>query len=280
MTAAPPPKKRRLGEILIDAGVLTDPQLKTALGEQRKWGGKLGRTLIELGFVDEQTMVLALSRQLHVPAVDLDKATVSPDVLAMLDVDTAMKYGVIPIGGDKRQRFIHVATSEPGNMDMIQELSFKLGLRVQVSVASELAVERATRKFYYGDTSPAAAPMQMSRPGEMSLEDDSASMLELSPSATSANQRGGGTSPNIAVFSGGNDPLDFGLNLEPPPAHRPDQLQEALAQVKALTDQLAAMETKIAGQTRAIRVIVELMLEKRVISRDEYLAKMKSTPVK
>ena len=57
------PPKKRLGEILIDAGVLDENQLRSALSQQRRWGGRLGKTLLELGFVDERTMVLALSRQ-------------------------------------------------------------------------------------------------------------------------------------------------------------------------------------------------------------------------
>src|SRR4051794_8224772 len=113
-TPAPPSgKKRRLGEILLDAGVIDEVQLSAALAEQKKWGGKLGRTLVEMGYVDEDSMALALSRQLGLPVIDLDHAPLSPDVPKLLRLDVAERYGVFPVGADTKHKILHVATPDP-----------------------------------------------------------------------------------------------------------------------------------------------------------------------
>src|SRR5207245_1942777 len=83
--------RRRLGEILMDAGVLDEMQLKAALSEQRKWGGKLGRTLVEMGFVDEDSMTLALSRQLNLPVGNLDGQGPPAEVVQSTRVDSAAR---------------------------------------------------------------------------------------------------------------------------------------------------------------------------------------------
>ena len=163
-TTTNPGKKRRLGEILRDAGVVTELQLEAALQEQRKWGGKLGRTLVEMGFVDEDSMVLALSRQLGLALLNLDQAPLAPDVVQWLRVDLAERYGVFPLGGDRKARAIQVATSDPTNVEALQELAFSTGLRVSLTVASASGIDRAIRRYYYGESttaSPTATPQSM-----------------------------------------------------------------------------------------------------------------------
>ncbi|MBX7101646.1 MAG: general secretion pathway protein GspE, partial [Myxococcaceae bacterium] len=155
-------RRRRLGELLIEAGVLDDERLKAALVEQKKWGGKLGRTLVEMGFVDETAMVQALSKQLGIPSVDLDQLTLPPEVVQLLRVDLAERYGVFPLQGDPRGRTLQVASSDPTNLEALQELGMTLGARVVPTVATGSSIDRAIRRLYYGEAArrpaPAAAP--------------------------------------------------------------------------------------------------------------------------
>jgi MSHA biogenesis protein MshE len=67
----PPPQKVRLGDLLIQQGLLTEEQLKTALDEQKRTGRKLGRVFVESGYVTEEGISQALARQLRIPFVDL-----------------------------------------------------------------------------------------------------------------------------------------------------------------------------------------------------------------
>ena len=74
----PPPQKVRLGDLLIQQGLLTDEQLKIALDEQKRTGRKLGRVFVESGYVTEEGISQALARQLRIPFVDLKNFTPNP----------------------------------------------------------------------------------------------------------------------------------------------------------------------------------------------------------
>lgn len=247
MSAAPTAKKRRLGEILLDAKLIDEIQLKAALSEQRKWGGKLGRTLVEMGFVDEESMVVALSRQLSLPAVDLDRLTTLPDgLLHLFRVDLAERYGVFPLNADEHAKVLQVATSDPSNMDAIQELSFLVGMRIQIAIAGSSAIDRAIRRFYYGESTVA--------------------------------------SDTAAADGYGLDERTFDAQPELPPAApaRPAPVAAAPAippevdkRLGELTQRMAALEKAAANQVKALRVLFELLLEKGVITREEYVAKVR-----
>ena len=68
----------RLGDLLVKAKVISDSQLKAALAEQQKWGGKLGELLVRMNFLTEDMLVKALSKQMNVPAVNLESVAGVP----------------------------------------------------------------------------------------------------------------------------------------------------------------------------------------------------------
>lgn len=164
----PPQRRRRLGELLRGAGLLSEVQLNAALVEQKKWGGKLGRVVVEMGFATEADMALALSRHLGLPAVDLDTIELPADVAQRLRVDLAERYGVFPLGGDAEHRTVHLAMSDPTNAEVLQDLGFRTGKRFQVFVATSSGIDRAIRRHYYGESTTAS---RTATPQEMGLEE-------------------------------------------------------------------------------------------------------------
>jgi type IV pilus assembly protein PilB len=236
-----PGKKRRLGEILVTAGLISDLQLKAALAEQRKWGGKLGRTLVEMGFVDEPSMVVALSHQLRLPMIDLDKVELPAQVVQFLRVDIAERYGVFPVGGDPVHRTLQLATSDPTNAEAFKELAFYTGMRVQPQVATSTGIDRAIRRYYYGESTPG---QRAAKPQDMGLSERTFDADQLSAKPTEVN----------------------GTAKMPPPT------SNELAQ---LIEQVGALERLVAGQVRALRGMLELMVDKGILSRDEYLNKVR-----
>lgn len=231
-----PVRKRRLGEILMDAGLVTELQLNAALSEQRKWGGKLGRTLVEMGFVDENSMTVALSRQLQLPSIDLDQAKIPEETVQFLRVDIAERYGVFPIAGDRKLKTVTIATSDPTNMEQVQELSFYTGFRVQLAVAGATSIDRAIRRYYYGES---VVSSQVTTPRELGVSE--------------------------AEF----DPADLGRSAAQTAS------PELPRQVAELTLRVADLERVISGQVKALRAVVELMLEKGVVTREEYLSRVR-----
>ena len=116
--------RRRLGDLLIEAGLLSEQQLKIALNEQRKWGGRLGRTVVEMGFVTETAIGQVLAKQLSLPSFDLDTQTVNPQAATWMRLDLCERYGVFPLGINHRDRTISVATSDPTNLEHLSAIEF------------------------------------------------------------------------------------------------------------------------------------------------------------
>ncbi|MBE4749528.1 general secretion pathway protein GspE [Corallococcus sp. ZKHCc1 1396] len=228
----------------MDAGLLTETQLRTALAEQRKWGGRLGLTLVQMGYVDENSMVHALSRQLAIPTVDLDRHVPSPPALQALRVDIAERYTVFPISADPANKTLTVATADPTNVESLQELGFHAGQRLQVVVATASSIERAIRHHYHGEiTSTAATPLSFG------MEE---STFELAPP-----QQAEPVAPTPPPRAQGPAPRDT----------------ELTSKVEALTQQVADLERMVAQQARVMRAMMDALEARGALTREEVQAK-------
>lgn len=143
-------RKKRLGEILIDAGLINETQLASALNSQKTWGGKLGSTLVRMGFVKEEDLLRCLSAQLRLPSVDFAKIRVAPKALQAIPHRIAEKYNVIPVAlkEEMGKKTIILAMSDPTNLDVIGEIQFQTGVNVRPVVATESAISRAVDEHY------------------------------------------------------------------------------------------------------------------------------------
>src|SRR5581483_11461005 len=90
-------KREKLGEILVRMGVLDDWRLRTALAEQKKWGGGLGNTLLRLQYVSREHLLAALAAQQGVPNVDLDGVVPDPEALQCINWHCARLRHVVPL---------------------------------------------------------------------------------------------------------------------------------------------------------------------------------------
>jgi hypothetical protein len=140
----------RLGEILVQLGLLSNEQLRTVLDERDLLGGRIGTQLVERGLVTTDQVSEALSRQMRILAAmqrHFDKA--DPSVVSMLRPVLAARYMAIPLvaarSGVKR---IVVAMATPQDVQVLDDVSFALGARVEPMVASELSIARNLKRFY------------------------------------------------------------------------------------------------------------------------------------
>ena len=140
-------KRKPLGQILLELGVVTDDQLKTALAEQKQWRHPLGRTLIELGMVDEETIVRVLSHQLKLPAVQIDAFHPAPDALKMLDVEFCRQNSCMPLRYHPQQKLLHIAMSDHHLYDQIR---VRARCNLRPYLAGPVAIERAIQRIYLG----------------------------------------------------------------------------------------------------------------------------------
>ncbi|MBI5442131.1 MAG: general secretion pathway protein GspE [Deltaproteobacteria bacterium] len=143
-------RKRRLGEILLAAGLVTESQLTAALHSQKTWGGKLGSTLVRMGFVREEDLLACLSTQLRLPSVNLGAVKIAPRAIQALPHRIAEKYNVIPVALKEElgKKTIILAMSDPTNLDAISEIQFQTGVSIRPVVAAESSITRAIDEYY------------------------------------------------------------------------------------------------------------------------------------
>ena len=132
-------KGRTLGRILIKMRVLTRDKVHTCLKLQQKDPGKkkLGEIMLDKGLINEKQLLVALAGQRGMEYVDLDALEISPDILSMLQSQMAKNYRVIPISHDASRNELTVAIDSPDNFRATDDLSTLLGMPVNAKVSSE-----------------------------------------------------------------------------------------------------------------------------------------------
>ena len=126
--------KKRVGEILIEAGVLTAEKLNEALSHQKKEGGLLGQILISLGIIKEESLVAALGHQLQVPYIPLQNYAINPDALTLFDEEFCRQNLVLAFEKDEKRLFL--AMSDPLNEMAVETVEKQCGLKVQVFIST------------------------------------------------------------------------------------------------------------------------------------------------
>ncbi len=146
----------KLGQILIASNIISEDQLKEALNLQRREGGRLGTNLVKLGYITEEKLVIFLSGQYGVPAVNLSDYKIDPSVLKLVPVDIAKKYLLMPVA--RVGATLTIAMADPSNVFAIDDVKFMTGYNVEVVVSSESSIINAISTHYagHGDTLIAA----------------------------------------------------------------------------------------------------------------------------
>ncbi len=138
---------RRIGEILIDKGVLTPEQLERALKAQLIFGGHLGTSLIELGYVDEATLGETLSEITGAPYASAEVLLEVPAaVIQTVPAKLAEQHRVVPIR--LRERNLLVAAVHPRDLNAMDEIAFGAGYKVIPWVAPEIRIFQALERYY------------------------------------------------------------------------------------------------------------------------------------
>ncbi len=135
-----------LGELLIQEKLLDNDQLKSAVDYHRKNDVGIGSAIISLGYLSEEEMAQALSRQLGYPYINLDQFEVYPDVINLIPIEIAKKYLIMPI--HRIRSFLTLAMVDPTDLDIIEDVRFRTGLSIQPVIASESGIMNAISKYY------------------------------------------------------------------------------------------------------------------------------------
>src|SRR5512137_950059 len=127
--------RKRLGELLIEAGVLDETMLQSALGHQRRWGGRIGQAILDLKLTTEPVIVATLAKKLGYPVARLDQVdpAAAEAACGLVGADFALKHSLLPLAAD--QSSMTVAMADPTNLSVIDELRFRVNRRVKVTIA-------------------------------------------------------------------------------------------------------------------------------------------------
>ena len=137
----------RLGDLLVQEGLLTREQLAKALQEQAATPGqRIGLTVVKLGMVPETEVVRMLARQFRMPAVDLSRFEVDVRLLKLIPAELATKHIVLPLKRDGRQ--LTVAIADPTTLSVIDDLKFITRYDIVPVLAGEFSMRAAIEKHY------------------------------------------------------------------------------------------------------------------------------------
>lgn len=247
----------KLGELLIKANVLQSGQLKSALAEQQKWGGRLGDILVRMAFLTEDLLVKALSKQLGIPAVNLDAIQgIAPHVKAKIPLDVARQFDVVPIQVRDEGKTLVIAMAEPQHIEHIDLIRARANCRVVAQVAGRSSISRAISRFYEGEA-------------DLSDFEDSFKLVD---------------SQGRTLVKNGQDVSDRASapRITPtPPQAAPARSSTGSgsgsrpASSQSAADILRAVEEVQRKEVAALKAMVEILIDKGVFSREEYLARVK-----
>ncbi|GIX00947.1 MAG: type IV fimbrial assembly protein PilB [Pirellulaceae bacterium] len=141
---------RKIGQILVDLGFITDEQLEVILDEQQQRpGALLGRIAEDMGLITDEQLATALAEQLNMKTVNLAEVTLPPDVLDKITETMAQMYRIVPVKFDGTK--LTVATCDPQNLTVQDELRTFLGYDIEMVVATERDIQAAIDKYYSSD---------------------------------------------------------------------------------------------------------------------------------
>ncbi|MEY3201453.1 MAG: hypothetical protein RIR70_1003 [Pseudomonadota bacterium] len=141
---------RLLGQTLIQMGFIDEDQLDIALREQRQHHRPLGRILVSLGFLSEPDLNEALSANLGLPSITLDAAVPDPDALALVPRDLASRHAILPINYDATERLMQVAVADTHDVVALDSLRQALPDYVALApvIAGQSDILRAIDQHY------------------------------------------------------------------------------------------------------------------------------------
>lgn len=137
---------KRLGELLIEAGVITREQLDTLLSLQKSSGKKLGELLVEENITDERQIVEVLEFQLRIPRIVFDDITIGADVPKLISENIARKYLLIPV--QKEAGRLTVAMADPLDLYAIDDVKLATSLEIKPAIATKSEILTAIEKYY------------------------------------------------------------------------------------------------------------------------------------
>ena len=142
-------KKYRLGDILVETNVISETQLQLGVDHHRRTGLRLGDALLQLGFVNEEMLKLALCTQLDVAFVDLDRFSIDRGLTAVLPKAFAQQHRILPVA--RVDDVLTLALADPTDGWIAENIEAMTGCQVRLVMSTDSAFQRAFARVYGED---------------------------------------------------------------------------------------------------------------------------------
>lgn len=248
------PPRKKLGEALLEAGLIDDLQLRSALADQKRWGNRLGKTLVKLGFVEEVPLMRQLSVLLGYPLAEIAGREIDPEVLALIPGNIAEKHRVLPlfIDEDGPSRYLYLGMEEPADLDTLDALQVRTGFEILPALIGFRALDDGLRRHYGRSVDR----------GEITASDG----FEI-----------GGARVGPDCLRHGDELLEPSAEAPPP---EPEPVPEAPAAPPAETTArpeapAKSLRTADVPTRRILQGLIHVLVDKGVLTRDELLDKVR-----
>ncbi len=150
-TAGPSPAKKRMGDLLVQRGIVSPQQLEECLALQKSsMGERLGQVLIRKGYANEDEVMTCLAEEYGLQFVHVLQQEVPPGVMELLPLDFCRANKVIVIGTDEETDAVTVATADPANVFLIDDIRRRVGRPVRLAVSTAAEISKALEEVHAG----------------------------------------------------------------------------------------------------------------------------------
>lgn len=139
---------RQIGRVLIKMGKLRRQQVEEALEIQKEKRGPLGAILVELGYINQDDLNLALAAQNGMEPADLGKMEIPPEVIGLMTVQMANTYRAVPFEFDADRRVVSLAMDNPDNFVATDDLTTLLGYRIKPFITTQAELQKALDRYF------------------------------------------------------------------------------------------------------------------------------------
>ncbi|MGB8930981.1 MAG: hypothetical protein WCC48_06995 [Anaeromyxobacteraceae bacterium] len=169
-----------IGELLVKDGQIDAMQLNSALAHQRRWGGRLGEAMVQLGFLSEDRLLAAVGSQIGTEFVVIGQREVPPFVLSLMPLKLIRSLRAFPLEvvNEHRRATLVVAFADAGDLRAVDEIAFATGLDVKAVLAAKADVDQAISR-HLGGVSGTGRPASAGRPRAIDLPADTSPLSGL-----------------------------------------------------------------------------------------------------
>jgi hypothetical protein len=296
----------KIGQILISKDLITPEQLAAALAEQENSGKRLGHILVQRGAIGEEALVKVVAGQLRLPVARIRGKTIDPEILELVPADLSEKHRCLPlfVREENGSKQLFVAMEDPSDSTAVDDISFRVGLKVRPVLVAPSELEDAIERHYHVNELmpetpglPSLAPPTEAEPEEddepeallpppQPLLDPNLDLpgpvsdepgadlaeLGLAGGLEDLDELSGDPLDNSADdFSLGGEPFaDDGADREPKPAPVPAAAAAPAPERRPAPGRPAALEPEVL-----LQALAQLLVEKGVITRDEFAERVR-----